>query len=505
MGGGILQLVAYGAQDVYITGNPQVTFFKLVYRRHTNFSQETIEQTFNGSADFGKKVTCLLSRNGDLIHRVWLAVGLPDIQIEPDNTTGAWREFRWLNWLGHVLIKTVEFEIGGQRIDRHYGEFMHIYAELSMKAGHQVGYANMVGNVPALTGLRRVPGVNGAGLVAGNTLTVPGTTLYIPLQFYFCRNPGLCLPLVALQYHEVKINIEFRPFEECCHINSKSGSWKPSNPTGGNPSMKTCSLLVDYIFLDSDERRRFAQSSHEYLINQIQYTGDEATSQADNKIKLSFNHPTKEIIWVSVLENNIRSVADGGPTSGRQWFNFTTKEDKSYLSGIPSDPLGGGIGYAAAGGFASDAALGALMQAQTPDGIYGAGNSNYTYNNLWAVAGSNATWQYDSGENITKTAKLQRNGHDRFAERDGRWFNLCIPYACHENIPSTGVNVYNFALRPDEHQPSGSLNFSRIDNATLHLSLKDEVKQGGCRIKIFAVSYNILRIMSGMGGLAYSN
>ena len=493
MGGGILQLVAYGAQDVYITGNPQVTFFKLVYRRHTNFSQETIEQTFNGQADFGKKVTCLLSRNGDLIHRVWLMVELPDITVPTVSGTGQWNEFRWLNWLGHVLIKTVEVEIGGQRIDRHYGEFMHIYAELSMKAGHQVGYANMVGNVPKLTCIRQT------GSQHMKPCIIPGTTLYIPLQFYFCRNPGLCLPLVALQYHEVKINVEFRPFEECCHYNSSAGiNWKPQNDTGGNPSMKQCSLLVDYIFLDSDERRRFAQSSHEYLINQIQFTGDESTSQVENKFKLSFNHPTKEIIWVGVLDSNMKSVRDGGPSSGRQWFNFTTAEDKTYLSGTPMDPLGGGMGYAAAGNFGAEAYMNTMGTPQF-------GSSNAGYLTMWGgVVRDAETWQYDLGENITKVAKLQLNGHDRFAEREGRWFNLCIPYACHENIPSTGVNVYNFALRPDEHQPSGSLNFSRIDNATLHLSL-DEAAKAGCRIKIFAVSYNVLRIMSGMGGLAYSD
>ena len=482
MGGGILQLVAYGAQDVYLSGSPQVTFFKLVYRRHTNFSQETIEQTFNGQADFGKKVTCQLSRNGDLVHRVWLMCKLPDIKIPSDKTTtGTWREFRWLNWLGHVMIKSVEIEIGGQRIDKHYGEFMHVYAELSMKAGHQLGYANMVGNVPKLTCMRHVTDTD-------NDDIVKGTTLYVPLQFYFCRNPGLCLPLVALQYHDVKINVEFRPFEECVHYGSSSGTWKPSNDSGGNPSMQECMLLVDYIFLDSDERRRFAQSSHEYLIQQIQFTGDESTTQTTEKFKLSFNHPTKEIIWFGVLQSNTKSAADGGPDSGRQWFNFTSKADTSYITGTPIDPLGGGMGYAAAQGIATEAAL------------QGVGTANTNSQNLiYDLANV-----YDEGENLTKYAKLQLDGHDRFALREGRWFNLCIPYAAHENIPSTGVNVYNFALSPDAHQPSGSLNFSRIDNATLHLTMDDAAKDG-VFVKIYAVNYNIFRVLSGMGGLAYSS
>ena len=183
MGGGLMQLVAYGAQDIYLTGNPQITFFKVVYRRHTNFSMEAIEQTFSGSPDFGRKVYCTISRNGDLIHRVYLQVKLPAVTA----ATGSYH--RWVNYVGHALIKNVEIEIGGQRIDKHYGDWLHIWNELSQTAGKQQGYQNMVGNVDKL--YRPV----GAGK------STPATTLFIPLQFWFCRNPGLALPLIALQYH----------------------------------------------------------------------------------------------------------------------------------------------------------------------------------------------------------------------------------------------------------------------------------------------------------------
>ena len=460
MGGGLLQLVAYGAQDVYITGNPQVTFFKLVYRRHTNFSMETIEQTFNGNPDFGKKVTCTLSRNGDLIHKIWLWVKLPQVDL-----SGGTTEFRWLNFIGHLLIEWVEFEIGGQRIDKQYGEWMQIYSELSLKPGHAAGYANMIGNVPALTNLATSGTVGPAG----------GVSLYVPLQFYFCRNPGLAVPLVALQYHEVKINIEFRPVTDCVH-------YAGSLPTGAR--MDYAALLVDYVFLDSDERRRFAQVSHEYLITQLQYTGAESTNSTTNKFKLAFNHPTKEIVWTSVKEQFIKSASDGGPKYGRQWFNFSTKEDGTYLTGSSLDPLGGGIGF---GGndWLTDASLSNLSGAFPTYDLSGFANA---------------------GDNPTSTAKLVLNGHDRFAERDGRWFNLAVPYCTHENVPPTGINVYSFGLRPEEHQPSGSINFSRIDTANLHVTLsEDAVSDGGCKVKIYAINYNILRIMSGMGGLAYSN
>jgi hypothetical protein len=476
MGGGLLQLVAYGAQDVYITGNPQVTFFKLVYRRHTNFSMETIEQTFNGNPDFGKKVTCTLSRNGDLIHKIWLWVTLGDVKVKAGN------QFRWLNWLGHLMINYVEFEIGGQKIDKQYGEWMQIYCELTMKAGHSAGYGNMVGNTPALTNMRNT------------TETCDGTTLYIPLQFYFCRNPGLAVPLVALQYHEVKINIEFRPLADCVH-SVQTSDLSYVVPEGA--AMKHASLLVDYVFLDSDERRRFAQISHEYLITQLQFTGEESvsTTSAENsfKFRLAFNHPTKEIVWVAVKEDFIKDVKSSGPPNGRQWFNFTTKVDKTYLTGTALDPLGGGIGF---GGSVFDDLTLDSAASNIPNAV--AGVKDYTKYDFGTLS--------DIGTNPTMKAKLVLNGHDRFAERDGRWFNLAVPYATHENIPPTGINVYAFGLRPEEHQPSGSINFSRIDTANLHVSLHGKLGETiGYKVKIYAVSYNILRIMSGMGGLAYSN
>lgn len=489
MGGGLLQLVAYGAQDVYITGNPQVTFFKLVYRRHTNFSMETIEQTFNGNPDFGKKVTCTLSRNGDLIHKIWLWVQLSDVKVKPGN------QFRWLNWLGHLMINYVEFEIGGQKIDKQYGEWMQIYCELTMKAGHSTGYGNMVGNTPGLTNMRSVLST------ASAEETVKGTSLYVPLQFYFCRNPGLAVPLVALQYHEVKINIEFRPLSECIH-SVKTSDLNYVMPEGAG--MKSCSLLVDYIFLDSDERRRFAQISHEYLITQLQFTGEETVSTNTNensfKFRLAFNHPTKEIVWVAVKDDFTKDVKSNGPHSGRQWFNFTTKVDKTYLTGTALDPLGGGIGFG--GDVLTDQSVVKGKQTFTGTTVSGTPSITQTYDVY------DFDFLKDVGENPTAKAKLVLNGHDRFAERDGRWFNLAVPYATHENIPPTGINVYAFGLRPEEHQPSGSINFSRIDTANLHVTLISDAASGttvGYKVKIYAVSYNILRIMSGMGGLAYSN
>ena len=531
MGGGLMQLVAYGAQDIYLTGNPQITFFKVVYRRHTNFSMESIEQTFNGSADFGKKVTCTISRNGDLIHRVYLQVTLPRIECSDQGD-----RFRWLNWIGHVLINYVEVEIGGQRIDKHYGDWLHIWNELTQTAGHQVGYANMVGNLPRLTQV--VSGEGGPTTQPPQTTVdncnttgcIPETTLYIPLQFWFCRNPGLSLPLIALQYHEVKINIQFQDARKCY--------WGTGKFANEIPQLRAASLYVDYIYLDTDERRRFAQVSHEYLIEQLQFTGDESVHSTMNKIKLNFNHPCKELVWVVQPDSNvdINSTRNFG---GPQWFNYSDSVDPTYYTGVTSDPLGGGMaGPWAANPFnlssmplassdtdtTTDATVSAAPGITYPTvGGFAAPNSsvpgtgigapgvggwaNLVHTNHFHGNFGPATSLFDLGSNPVLAAKLQLNGHDRFSEREGRYFNLVQPYQHHENVPCTGVNVYSFGLKPEEHQPSGTCNMSRIDNATLHLTLTRDAVQGNraCKVRVYATNYNVLRIMSGMGGLAYSN
>jgi hypothetical protein len=655
-----MQLVAYGAQDIYLTGNPQITFFKVVYRRHTNFSMESIEQTFNGSADFGKKVTCTISRNGDLIHRVYLQVTLPRIELN-----GSCDQFRWLNWIGHALINYVEVEIGGQRIDRQYGQWLHIWNELTQESGLQVGYANMVGNVPRLTQIMSGSSVSThqppQGLDNCNTSgCIPEFTLYVPLQFWFCRNPGLSLPLIALQYHEVKINLQFNDARQVYWASSESSYASQA------PCLRSASLYVDYIYLDTDERRRFAQVSHEYLIEQLQFTGSESVCSTSNKIKLNFNHPVKELIWVVQPNSNVDLISTY-PYGGPQHFNFTDSIDVSYFSGTPDDPFGGGmvdpkdfdLGLAnqgvnldsywdqcngnwlgdvggkpencakyvraakntfgpsakctsnaknaseCAGGengfpFAQDGGgsgslecnkeyidldeaccidkcdphpsdqclkeQGLYEKYQSAQNKYGGSyagpgyiksrnpacgtwanmcktpaqvnslsnkklNPGFFQNVLggrcpttcehpwrcnneplgitswYGLVNASGTPLFDRGQNPVLTAKIQLNGHDRFSERDGRYFNLVQPYQHHTNIPATGINVYSFGLKPEEHQPSGTCNMSRIDNCTLHLNLTPNSVEHGrsAQVFVYATNYNVLRIMSGMGGLAYSN
>jgi len=389
MGGGLMQLVAYGAQDIYLTGNPQITFFKVVYRRHTNFSMESIEQTWNGTevGVGGGRCTATISRNGDLVHRMYL---------EMEGTLAA------VSNPGHAAIVDVELEIGGQKIDKHSGTWMEVWAELTEPnpSGH-------VGNSGGATQTGTLfQNMAGAG---GSLGTTGAEKLWVPLQFWFCRNPGLALPLIALQYHEVKVILN----QSLC-TDATTG---PFHSTTTPVSQK---LWCDYIYLDTDERRRFAQVSHEYLIEQVQEQSWSATST-----DLNFNHPVKELIWTQ-----------------------KPALQRSCLLRVPS-----------------------------------------------------------SGKN---TFQLKLNGHDRFAARDWRYFTRTQIWQHHSGagglVPNSNsdgafgdfIAVYSFALKPEEHQPSGTCNFSRIDNAQL-------IGAGATANVVFAVNYNVLRIMSGMGGLAYSN
>ena len=516
MTGGLMQLVAYGAQDVYLTGNPQITFFKVVYRRHTNFSMEAIEQTFNGTADFGKKVTCTVSRNGDLIHRIYLQVTLPRVEATVSSAF-----FRWVNFIGHFLIKSVEVQIGGQRIDKQYGDWLTIWNELTIPPGLKAGYDNMVGNTVALTG---------TGLQR-----TEATTLYVPFQFWFCRNPGLALPLIALQYHEVKIELEFRPKAECYvstagSLNSCGVSVNGTLDAFCVPSLEYATLFIDYIYLDTDERRRFAQTSHEYLIEQLQFTGDESTVNTNVKVKLNLNHPVKELIWVVQRDDVVK-------LGYNQWNNYTDDfdADSGYYNvnsaGLPdpsqlvfSNVEDATNVFPFVGTQSLDAEyLSYLQQAGLNVGTSGISNGSTNAQvrgiNLPAGPGPNANnlaptdfgaittagdysdhagfGPINAGRNPVVRAKLQLNGHDRFQERLGSYFNLVQPYQHHTNIPVTGINVYSFALKPEEHQPSGTCNMSRIDNATLQLQLTPKAALGS-KIRVYATNYNVLRIMSGI-------
>ena len=443
MAGGLLQLVAYGVQDTFLSSNPQVTFFKLVYRRHTNFAMESVLQPFNNDADFGKRITCEIPRHGDLIHRIYLQTTLPELLNSGtyfntifDNDV---INYKWARRIGLAMIKSVDIEIGGQVIDRQCGEWMYIWNELSLPTNKLDGYNKMIGYCIPPSDVTNVD-----RLVNPES---PVTKLFIPLEFWFCQNAGLALPLISLQYDTVKINVEFRNLNELYREFSVPILDKHLGETV---------LWIDYIFLDVDERRRFSQSKHEYLIEQVQYNGEDKLDKdlTNASITLKFTNPVKEIIWVLQYEENI---------ANNQWFNYT--------------------------------------------------NFTEIFNNRC--------------KSIMKNAKLQLNGNDRFVERDAEYFSLIQPFQHHTNIPnSSGIHVYSFAIKPEDHQPTGSLNFSRLDSVVMKMEIdnyglvrntsaqadiwgninrieQSTVKRAS-RVRFYAKNYNVLRIMAGNAGLAYT-
>lgn len=407
-----MQLVAYGAQDIYLTGNPQITFFKVVYRRHTNFAIESIEQTLTGAVNFGKKTKCTVNRNGDLAHRMWFQVSLPALDQTINGST--WHGY--VNSIGHALLKSVTVSIGGQKIDKHYSEWLEIWNELTISEEHRQGYNEAVGKYESDVSLE--------------TNATSARTYFIPLQFWFCRNPGLALPLIALQYHEVEVEFEIRDLNEL--VRADASITTPLDTNGNTAAITDASLWIDYIYLDTDERRRFAQVSHEYLIEQVQYNSPESydTGESSSKVALDFNHPVKELYWVASLDSNTQTSTN----SGNQIFNFSSS----------------------------------------------------------------------TGGDMFTNARLSFNGHDRMAQRKAKYYRLVQPCSHHSRVPRKHIYSYSFGLKPEDHQPSGTCNFSRIDSAYLHLDTTDVASAVG-KIRVFGLNYNVLRIMSGLGGLAYSN
>jgi Large eukaryotic DNA virus major capsid protein/Major capsid protein N-terminus len=511
-----MQLVSYGAQDVYISGNPQITFWKVLYKRHTNFAVESIEVTFNGQADFNKRVTAVINRNADLMYKTYVQVVLPQVSL-----TGS-AGFRWLNYIGHRLLKQVELEIGGQRIDRQYGDWMQIWTQLSQDAGTVKALDSLIGNTHDLVLMKRGSGIPLDATCSATETTIscvprqgtPAKTLYIPLQFWFCRNPGLAIPLIALQYHEVRLNVDFETWQNCQYAESTTGA-----PTAlPAQSLAAASIYVDYVYLDTEERRRFAQQSHEYLIEQVQFTGAESITSSSNKIQLNFNHPVKELFWVVQRDSFVDcSTATWlASVGGAQPFNYSddfstdgmitsllSQTGGTSAAAVGSGTASGTLATAILGGGATNAS--SLLGADSVD-LAGAAEFESGVNYLLAKVILDSGIRCE-GKNPVEVAKLQLNGQDRFTEREGSYFDKVQPYQHHSRTPSTGINVYSFALRPEEHQPSGTCNFSRIDKATLQLtvSLNTVVGSRTAQVRVYATNYNVLRVMSGMGGLAYSN
>tara|TARA_B100001057_G_scaffold501225_1_gene622187 strand:- start:1535 stop:3025 length:1491 start_codon:yes stop_codon:yes gene_type:complete len=492
---GLLELVAHGVQDIYLIGNPQITFFKVVYKRHTNFSMESVQVTFEGSPEFGNKATVKVPRKADLMHTIMLEVDLPLLSTKsshPSGLTTGMGELKWIDKIGHGLIEDVTFKIGGNIIDKQYGEWMEIWSQLSQPDGIKQGLDIMLSRSSD-----------------GKPSTKGPLTAYIPLQFWFCRNIGLALPLIALAYHEIEIDLQFTDVDKLYshgslpyyfatgtagtssvaltkidasntpsldsdvvgkkliiadstnkvyYIDESISSFTTDGNGGGTvilessletnlssaevyimpngvvsetPKMTDCRMFIDYIFLDNYERREFALAKHRYLIEQLQFNGEESLESGltSSKLKLNFNLAVKELYWTLQLQNVSRN---------NDLFNYSN----SIADGIPKD-------------------------------------------------------------NIMQKGLLLVNGIERFQERTGDYFRLIQPYYKHTRIPNDFFYTYSFSLKPEEHQPSGVSNFSKIDTVDLSITLSPNL--GPVSLKVYALNYNILRIYNGMGGIAFSN
>ena len=636
MSGGLMQLVAYGAQDIYLTGNPEITFFKVVYRRYTNFAVETIDLTFNGTADFGKQSNVLITRNGDLVTRMYLKIQLTKLQLQNFSTVDELQRqtylFAYVREIGNFIIDNIRFEIGGTQIDKHWGHWMYTWHDLTKDVNNEPAYRALVGDVDELTALR-FP--DSQGYVANEYV------LFTPLIFWCNTNTGLALPLIALQYHEVRLWFEFSRFRDLIVYSNNLTLGKLNN---GNGVFGNASLLVDYVYIDTEERRRFAQIGHEYLINQLQYTGVQTVTQNPLRITTQFNHPSKEFIWninsgyyisgdapflaysnsddwTLALDYAAKNVVTGEVTVGdaqdlpvpgnekepvvnisagtyNEWnkINIVTTNTRNtskyavftYNAGAGVDDTatspndlaitlyeqsnGSAVNTTPAFLFRRDVLLNPdylsynlgdyvtkfqiviFYTAVDPAGAGIAGTLTYSVlpiesditvrdvsvplsrwldnrftvaengngyapMDIWAILPTVTGLLIDNKYNPVQSGVIQLNGQDRFQPREGAYFNLIETYNYHHSTPSAGTNVFSFALHPEQHQPSGTCNLSRIDNTLINLKLYFDtpypdpsrnppplsIVSNTSECHVYCTNYNVLRVMSGMGGLAYSN
>lgn len=437
-GGGLLQLVAQGKQDVFLTGNPQISFFKLVYRRYTNFAVESQAMYVDGTPNFGQRVTCLIPRRGDLLGSIYLDLTLPRLTLNDGSDTPV----SYVNAIGHAIIQEITFEVGEQEIDRQTGEWMEIWTNLSTPASQRDALNAMIGRTYQYSPPNSIPGVSS-----------PGLRLYIPLQFYFCRNPGLYLPLLALQYHPIRINITLAPLNTLFYKQDMVIGDNCLGQSFVNPAAITSMMLWgDYVYLDVEERRRFVSQSHEYLIEQVQYTPPMPVTakQQSVNIRVDFNHPIKEFIFVA--QRDIMQTVN-------EPFNYS---NLAINEAVPAALLP----YLNSGQVRTD---------------------------------------------LISTALLQLDGYDRFQVRDAPYFRLVQPYQHHTTTPVTNfIYVYSIALRPEDAQPTGSLNASRIDSVNWQITMNPQldmpptVSRGNCHIRVFATNNNIFRVVNGYGGLLFT-
>jgi hypothetical protein len=525
MPGGLMQLTAYGASDLYLTGEPQVTLFKTVYRRHTAFSMEAVPQYFETNPTFSTTQRTIgrvqIERVADLMQDIYVVLDMPAI------FSTAEERFQWIDFLGENIIARASVFCDGVQLDQQYSQWLHIWNELTLPSGKRQSYYDMIGYTQQMT----LPTQYNGAIGGGNQPTIPKTRLYIPLPFWFCRNPGLAIPLIALQYNRIQIEVEFYEinhwFAMWYHTSARrfyefgiadvadpdappsenpsirvlqevnttvapvragtlveelnAGGFGPDNyfwkfvngttaPGGWNPNPY---LLVNYIYLDEDERRRFAAVSHEYLMTQVQtavFTGQQNMSS----LELVFQKPCKEMIF-AFQRNDVDYT--------NEWNNYT-----NCLYEYDSQ----------SGNFQLDIA-------QYQQKVLLAANQVATC--LPSVPPTPDALVVEDGQrNICYAVQFLLNGENRFTPIDAKYFGTLQPFMYHTYQPPYGVFVYSFAENPEEHQPSGTMNFSRFQRIQLNTHLRQvPTEEVTYNAYVFVHNYEVFRIIGGVGSIAFAN
>lgn len=524
--GGLMQLVSYGSENLYLTGNPQITFFKTAYQRHTNFAYEWIPEYFEPTLSFdttsSSSMTVPLKRNGDLIRDIALVIDIPNIySSEQEN-------FRWVKNLGHVFIDNAEFIIGGQLISKLYGQWMNIWYELINNGSVRFGFNELTGNVTEVYN----PAIYYGSIGDSATPTIQKRRLRIPIPFWFTENPGLAVPLIAIQYVEVSININFRCINDLFTIGipAVSPSELFNNPVGGpnsnhlalkkefqsegygpdnifwkfvsgllTPGIWNQNVYMDikYVYLDLAERRIFAAAVSEYLITQVERR-EFIGLQGREEVDIEFYHPVKEMIWVFQRDD---------VSTKNQWSNYTTQyNDDDYPKFLElMNFRRNAVNFGLKPGLLADAVLpSGLTIMKFLDAINCTDTERLSLTNIDA---------FDNYLNIMYFGNFVFNGHDRQANKSSVYYQAQEPFNTHTNTPSRFKQIYtmSFADNPEKIQPSGSANFSMFSDAQFFFTLKGRTPKQKCpdvelfNLYFYVRNINVLRIMSGIGGLVYAN
>ena len=507
MPGGIMQLIFMGGQDVYLTGNPTMTFFKTVYKRHTMFGTEYITLPFDQIPTFTPtqmtKATCKIGRNGDLLFDTYLTYDLPAIY------TNNLIPFGWVEELGTKIIQEVTIRVDGFVLDTQRGDFMKIYSDLIMDVTKKAQFVRCICG----EGFMLNSSQNLSNNINEQTIAINARRLYIPFLFWYCLNSGLSIPLIALQYNELYIDVTFAPLNELIRIGNPPispkrlfGDYQNSEFNINirnyllslgydqnnvfyyftqNNWQSNSNLLCNYIYLGDDERKMFAQTTHEYLITQTQFNLFQGLKAGPNYLETTFVHPVKEVFWVLTMDNLDLS---------NNWYNFTGLDNSNSFEFWQSQ-----LKYYNYSNF------------YEPELSYITQNFTNFVNSVKAqsvykLTNQQAQTYFGNYYSIMQSAQPVFNNNDRMEVEEHAFYQNLEVFKYHSGLPPQGIYVLSFALKPEEHQPSGTQNFSRLDYQEFRVNIFNTYPiEDRFNCYFFAINYNVFRIIGGMGSTVFAN